>query len=602
MLTLPREECWDLGELFADDGGFERAKRELRHEVLPTLQQVRGRLSQSAAILADALDAVAAATQRLRLLHCYASLKSDRDVRQAAYQAMRQEVELLATDLAERTAFLRPEILELAQGTVQRFLEAEPRLAPHRHLLCDLLRQRAHILGPAEERIIAESGLLGRGPTTLYQMLVNAELPRPEVELAGGERIRLTPVAFQKHRSTPHRPDRLKIFAEYFAAYDAFRNTLGSNLYASLKTHLFHARVRGYPSCLAAALDGDNVPESVYRNLIGQVRDRLPLLHRYFRLRARRLGLPRLEYHDLYGPLTSAPPRRFTPLQAQRLIVEGLAPLGEDYVSHLRSAFRSRWIDWHPVPGKRSGAYATGWAYEVHPYVLLNFNGDHEGVLTLAHEMGHALHSHFSNRAQPFPTADYPIFLAEVASTFNEALVLAQMLATRATDDEQQFLLASYLDGIRGTLFRQTMFAELELDIHERAERGEVLTGDKLSELYLALLRAYHGHDLGVVHVGEEYAVEWAAIPHLYYNFYVYQYATGIAAAAALACSVLGGESGAQERYLALLAAGGSDYPLTLLRRAGVDLESSQTYRDAFAAIERHLDLLERRLEAPEPR
>jgi oligoendopeptidase F len=267
------------------------------------------------------------------------------------------------------------------------------------------------------------------------------------------------------------------------------RETMGANLYAGLKAHLFRARARNYESCLSAALDGDDVPETVYRNLVQQVRSRLPVLHRYFRARARALGLDRLSYHDLYCPLTSNPPRRYTPTAARRLVVESLKPLGDGYVGALEDAFRSRWIHWHPATGKRSGAYATGWAYDVHPYVLTNFTGDYEAVSTLAHEMGHAMHSWFSNRVQPFATADYSIFVAEVASTLNEALLSRRMLDTATDVQERTFLLGTWLDGMRGTLFRQTMFAQFELDIHERTERGEPLTGERLSDLARARRR-----------------------------------------------------------------------------------------------------------------
>ena len=597
----PVEETWNLGDLFADDDAFERHKREFQENLLSSVDGFEGRLVESAATLADALDAVCRAREQLQLLHCYASMRSDGDTRVSACQAMRREVELLSTDLSKRLAFLNPEILATDPQTIEAFLDAEPRLAPYAHFLRDLMRQREHVLSLAEERIIAEAGLVRRDAGSLYQVLTNAELPRPEVTLEDGETVRLTPVAFQKHRRTMNRPDRQTVFPEYFRAYSDFKETLGHNLYSSVKSHLFRSRVRGYDSCLEAALDPDHVPESVYRNLIRQVRENLPVLHRYFGLRARILGLERLEYSDLYCPLGSTPPRRYSVDEARRLVLDGLGPLGADYREALESAFGSRWIDWHPSPGKRSGAYANGWAYGVHPYVMLNFNEDYESVQTLAHEMGHALHSYYSNRTQPFPTADYVIFVAEVASTFNEALLRERVIEAAASREEKLFLLGSYLDGIRGTLFRQTMFAEFELEIHRRAEEGDVLTGDRLDELYLDLLRQYHGHDEGVMRIGEEFAVEWASIPHMYFDFYVYQYATGIVAATALARAVIEERPGARERYLEFLQSGGSDYPLELLRRAGVDLEQADPYRETFAAVGQHLDLLEEWLDPAEP-
>lgn len=592
-LTPTREETWNLADLYPDDGAFRAAKDAFRTDLLPRIDQYRGKLLDSPQALADALVFDGEALEELHLLHTYASLRADEDLRVGQAQAMRQEVELLATDVSQRRAFLRPELLAAAPSRIEEYLAAEPRLAPYAHSLRDLARQRKHVLTPAEETLVAETGLLRGNASALYGVLTNTELPRPDVTLRDGDTVTLTPVGFHRHRATPVREDRERIFPAYFGAYAAFKDTIAQNLYTAVKGHMFTSRVRHYPSCLATALDSDNVPVRVYHNLIEQVRRNLPVLHRYFDARKRALGVERLEYSDLHCPLQKSPAARYTIADATRLVCEGMEPLGEEYGRELRRAFESRWIDWHPATGKRSGAYASGWAYRVHPYVLMNFNGDHESVSTAAHEMGHAMHSFFSNRTQPFPTADYSIFVAEVASTFNEALLSRKMYEEAEGKDAKVSLLAAYLDGIRGTLFRQTMFAEFEWAIHDRAERGEVLTGDLLSEIYLDLLRQYHGHDEGIVHIDDRYAIEWAAIPHMYYNFYVYQYATGIVAAAALSRAVLEGAQGARDRYLAFLGSGGSDYPLEILRRAGVDLELASPYDDAFAAISERIGELE---------
>ncbi len=387
--------------------------------------------------------------------------------------------------------------------------------------------------------------------------------------------------------------DRQIVFPAYFQAYQAFQETLGCNLFGTVKSHLFRAQARGYPSCLAAALDPDAVPTVVYRKLIEQMRAKLPVLHRYFGLRARALGLDQLTYADLHCPLGSRAPAGYAPAEARRVVEQSLVPLGSAYARPLAQAFDGRWIDWHPAPGKRSGAYANGWAYAVHPYVLLNFTGDFESVSTLAHELGHAIHSHFSNRTQPYANADYSIFVAEVASTLNETLLQEHVQASAADPDQRTFLLGTFLDGVRATLFRQAMFAEFELGIHERVESGQALTGEELSASYLALLRDYHGHDRSVVRVDDVYAIEWATVPHFHYDFYVYQYATGIVAAMALAETILREGASAAERYLAFLSSGGSDHPLALLRRAGVDLEQPAPYNTALAGVERRLDALE---------
>jgi oligoendopeptidase F len=596
LLHPPVEETWRLEDLFSDETSFLSHREALRAR-LPEAETWRGRLSESGAVLAEALDSLSDVSRELQRLMAFASMRSDSDTRVARHLALRQEVEILFTEYGRKAAYLRPEILAIDPERLASFVAGEPRLAPHAQFLRDLARQRAHVLSPPEERILAEASLVVGGSDTLFGVFQNSEMPFPEVTLSTGEAVRLTPASFSRHRTTPVRPDRELMFDAYLRTYRDFQNTLGQNLFEGIKGHVFRARSRRYTSCLHAALDGDHIPESVYRNLVAQVRRHLPVLHRYFRLRARALGLPALAYHDLHCPIAEGPRAAYAVNQAASLVMESMAPLGDVYGDALKRAFRERWIDWHPVPGKRSGAYASGSAYDVHPYMLLNFNGDYESVSTLAHEVGHAMHSYFSNRTQPYPTADYSIFVAEVASTFNEAMLQESLMARAADREEKLFLLSGQLDGFRATLFRQTMFAEFELAIHEKVERGESLTGEGLSEMYLQLVRDYHAHDEGVCAVDARHAIEWAVVPHFHYNFYVYQYATGITAATALSEAVLAGEAGARERYLSFLSAGSSDYPLELLRRAGVDLERPEPYEAAMRAMGRALDRLERLLD-----
>jgi oligoendopeptidase F len=593
MIPVPAvEDTWRLEDIFPTEEAFLQAKNAVEDEI-PGLAEHAGLLSGGASALADVLEAISGVSRRLGRLHAYASMRSDGDLRIAGQQALRQEVELAYTELSRRTAWLRPEILALPNGTIERCLAEETRLAPFAPFVRNLVRQKEHVLGPAEEHLLAEAGLLFGGPSQIFGILHNAEMPRASISLHDGEHVTLTPAAFSLVRTSANRDDRMRATKTYFEGYSTFRSTYGSNLYECLKAHIFRSRARRYPSCVAAALDADNVPVAVYTNLIEQVRRRLPSLHRYFRLRAKALGLPRLTYADLHAPLVEAPQGRYNLDRAKRLVVEAMAPLGAGYVEPLARAFDDRWIDWHPSPGKRSGAYATGAAYDVHPYMLLNFNGDFESVSTLAHEAGHAMHSHFSNKNQPYPCADYSIFVAEVASTFNEALLIERLLEAASAREERLFLLGSWLDGIRATLFRQTFFAEFELAIHTRAEEGEALTGEAISALYLDLLRTYQGHAEGACEVDDLYAVEWAAVPHFYYDFYVYQYSTGIVAANKLAADVLAGSHEAKARYLAFLSSGSSADPLELLRRAGVDLESPEPYAAAFGSIDRKLDDLE---------
>jgi oligoendopeptidase F len=503
---------------------------------------------------------------------------------------MRQEVELAFTEISRRTAYLRPEILVLGGDVVESFLAEEPRLSPFAPFLRNIVRQRAHVLSPPEENLLAEAGLVLGGSSQIFGILHNAEMPRATVDLEGTGPVTLTPAAFSLVRTSGVRADRETATRAYFGGYRAFEGTYGSNVFECLKTHVFRARARRYDSCVAGALDGDNVPVLVYTNLIEQVRRNLPSLHRYARLRAKALGQETLTYFDLHCPLGTGPKRHYSVDAAKRLVLDAMQPLGTAYTEKLDESFERRWIDWHPAPGKRSGAYATGAAYDVHPYMLLNFNGDFDSVSTLAHEAGHAMHSYFSNRTQPYPCADYSIFVAEVASTFNEALLIERLLAIAADREEKIFLLGHWLDGIRATLFRQTFFAEFELTIHRRAELGEALTGEALSKTYLELLRLYQGHDTGACVVEDLFAIEWACVPHFYYDFYVYQYATGIVAANSLARDVLTGVDGARERYVQFLGSGGSDYPLVLLRQAGVDLQSPAPVDLKLDALEALLD------------
>ncbi len=586
------EETWRLEDIYPDPASFDRDRSRVE-AAMPSLEGPRGRLHESAAMLRGALDAATEQSRLLSRLHTFAHMRADEDTRIADRRRLQQEIEILFTEFGRRIAWMRPEILALPEGVVERFVAEDAGLGVHAHFLRDLLRQKPHVLTPAEEKIVAEAGLVLGGPNALFGILQNAEMPRPEVEIRGGERVRLTPAAFALRRASPVRGDRRAVFQGYFGSYVPFRETLGANLFECLKAHVFRSRVRRYPSCVAAALDGDNVPVRVYTNLIARIRESLPVLFRYYGLRARALGIERPGYHDLHCPLAESPRMTFPVSEAKRLVADSMEPLGPEYGEAMRRALAERWIDWHPWPGKRSGAYAAGSAYDVHPYMLLNYNGDFDSVSTLAHEAGHALHSWFSNRSQPFATASYSIFVAEVASTFNEALLAERMLGEAKTREERIFLIAQGLDHLRATLFRQTFFAEFELRIHERAEAGDAWTGETLTALYLELLREHQGHAASGVDVEDLYGIEWACVPHFYYDFYVDQYATGIVAATSLAEAVLEGRPGARDRYLGFLRAGGSDYPLEILRRAGVDLETSAPYEAVVRAMDRRLDELE---------
>ncbi len=483
-------------------------------------------------------------SKSLERLHAYASMKSDQDTRDCGILALKQEVEQLATEFRTKASFIEPEIVTLEREAVERFIASEPGLKVYQLYLFDILRGKAHTLSPDEEKILARSGPMAGSPGSVYTVFSNAEMPYPQVTLSDGTVATLNKAGYALYRAAPNRPDREAVFQAFWTAHNKFRQTFGVQLYSHLQTHVFYTRTRNYESSLHRALDKNNIPIEVYHNLIRNVRDNLDTFHRYLRLRQRMLGVDTLKYSDLYAPVVKDLDRQYTFEEARDLYLGALEPLGTDYRQTAQRAFEQRWIDVYPMPGKRSGAYSNGGAYDVHPYILMNYNGRFDDVSTLAHEMGHALHSFYANQAQPYPLAEYSTFVAEVASTFNEALLIRKMLGQIQDNDVRLSLLMNYLDGIKGTVFRQTQFAEFELQMHEKADRGEPLTGDTFTQLYGQILKEYYGHDRGVCRIDDLYAIEWAYIPHFYYNFYVYQYSTSFTAATALAEEVLERQGG----------------------------------------------------------
>ena len=417
---------------------------------------------------------------------------------------------------------------------------------------------------------------MASGPFSVYGIFSNADFPYPSVVLSDGKTVKLDKAAFSLYRASPSREDRQKVMSAFFNALGAYRGTIGSMMNSSVQADVFYARTRHYNTAQEASLDGPNIPTSVYSRLVDGVNRNLPAFHRYLKLRKRMMGLTDLHYYDLYAPLVASVNTQYPVDAAERNILEALTPLGPEYAAGAKRAFSERWIDMYPTEGKTSGAYSSGDAYDVHPYMLLNYNGKYDDMSTLAHELGHTMHSYFSNKTQPYPLASYPIFVAEVASTFNEALLIDHMLKTIKDDDTRLSLLGNYLESIKGTVFRQTQLAEFELRMHEMVERGEPLTGDALSKLYFDIVRRYYGHDQGICIVDDYVAHEWAFIPHFYSDYYVFQYATSFTASSALSEKVLAGQPGATERYLKFISSGKSKYPIDLLKDAGIDMTSDE--------------------------
>src|SRR5215467_13195717 len=433
--------------------------------------------------------------------------------------------------------------------------------------------------------------------SSVYNILSNADFPYPTVTLSDGRSVKLDQAAFNDLRGLPNRADREKVMSAFFGALGGFSRTFGTTMNAEVQKVLFFSKVRRYQTALETELDGPNIPTSVYTRLIDGIDKNLPSFHRYLKLRQRMMGLESLHYYDLYAPLVGSVKLEYTPEEAQKLVLGAVAPLGHEYAGTIQRAFDERWIDLLPNTGKRSGAYSSGGVYDVHPYMLINYNGKYADVSTLAHELGHTMQSYFSNRTQPYPMADYPIFVAEVASTFNESLLNDYMLKQIKDDATKLSLLGNYLENIKGTVFRQTQFAEFELRMHEMAQKGQPITGDSITKLYGDIVKKYYGNDQGICIVDDYVAYEWAFIPHFYNDFYVFQYASSFTASSALSEKVLSGEPGATDRYLKFISSGKSKYPVDLLKDAGVDMTTDEPLELTVKKMNRIMDEIEKLLD-----
>ena len=588
----PEKYKWNLTDLYPSDAAWRTAKDKLAADA-QKLRQYHGQLGASAGRLADALDLQAALNKDLGRLYTYASLLADQDTRDSAHEGMRQEMNQLVATVSAESSFIEPELLKAGESSVKTFVGSEPRLKVYSFYLSDVFRRTAHTLSDAEEKLLADVGPLAGNPSSLYNILSNADFPFPTVTLSTGKSVKIDQAAFGELRALPNRADRQKVMSAFFTSLGSFGRTFGTSLSGEVLKLQFFFKARKYPSALASQLDGPNIPTSVYTRLVDGVNKNLPAFHRYLKLRKRMMKLDQLHYYDLYAPLVASVDLKYTPGEAQKLVLAAVAPLGTDYQATVGRAFDSRWIDLYPNEGKASGAYSDGGAYDVHPYMLLNYNGQYADVSTLAHELGHTMQSYLSNKTQPFPLAGYPIFVAEVASTFNESLLIDYMLRQIKDDDTRLSLLGNYLENIKGTVFRQTQFAEFELRMHEKAEKGEPITGDALAKLYLAITKKYYGHDQGVTVVDDYVAHEWSYIPHFYRDFYVFQYATSFTASSALAEKVKAGDADAKKRYLAFLSAGGSKYPVDLLKDAGVDMTTDEPLDLTIKQMNRIMDEME---------
>jgi oligoendopeptidase F len=587
---------WNLTDIFPSQESWRAQKEKITAEI-PRLREFQGKLGTSPATLADAVELMSRLDKELSRLFVYASMLSDEDTRVSSTQGMQQEMQQIFATFGAAGSYIEPEVLKIGSEAIEKAIAAEPRLKPYTFLLRDIARRAPHTLSDAEEKILADAAPLAGSPSNIYTILANADFPYPTIKLSDGKSVKVDQAGYSELRTSPNRADRQAAMSAFFTALGGFSRTIGVTMNSNVQKSLFYSRSRKYKSNLEAALNGPNIPVSVYTRLVEGVNRHLPTFHRYLRLRKQMMGLTDdLHYYDLYAPLVASVDLRYTPEEAQEHVVGAMAPLGRDYTDVLKRGFRDRWIDWYPTEGKVSGAYSNGGAYDVHPYMLLNYLGQYNDVSTLAHELGHTMQSYYSNKTQPYVTAGYPTFVAEVASTFNEALLIDYMLKRIKDTPTRLSLLGNYLEGIKATVFRQTQFAEFELRMHEMGERGEPITGDALAKLYLDITRKYYGHDQKVAIVDDYIAHEWSFIPHFYRDFYVFQYATSFTAAEALSAKVLAGDQDSTKRYLTFLAAGGSKYPIDLLKDAGVDMTTNEPLDLTIRRMNEVMDEMEKLL------
>ena len=586
---------WDLSDLYATPQAWS-ASYDRTQAAAARLDHYRGTLGQSAAALFAALDAISSIRRESDRLSTYAQLKADEDTRVASDQERRQQAQGLVTVISEKTAWLAPEIIAVGATRLKAFEVADKAHADRfGFYLDDTLRSAPHTLGPEAESVLAGAGDVLSQPEAIFGQLADAELPYPEFTLPDGTQVRLDESAYEKYRQAADRSERKAVFDAFWGAWKKFEGTAGATLTTQVMGEVFSAKSRRFDSSLAAALFPDNMPEAVYRTLIAETHAALPTLHRYLKLRQMRLGLTgELAYYDNYAPIfapTQAP--AFSVSQAQPITLAALSPMGEDYLSLLRRGLAGHWMSLLPHPGKATGAYMNGSAYDVHPYLLFNYIDDYGSLSAFAHEWGHAVHTLLTDANQPYEKSNYSTFIAESASIANEMLLNEYLVEHAPSKAEKLYYLGVGLESMRTAYFRQVMFADFELAIHEEIEHGHPLSGARMSEMYCQLVKRYYGEAEGVMKIDPAYCIEWAFLPHFYYHFYVWQYATSMAGAAQFTDAILKEGPAARQRFLDMLRSGASDYPYELYKKAGIDMASPAPYQALVARMNRYLDRIE---------
>ncbi|HIB3154826.1 TPA: oligoendopeptidase F [Enterococcus faecium] len=585
---LPENLTWDLTKIFSSDKEFDEKYLELS-EKLKKSEKYKGTLNQGASQFLDAIEFVLSVYRQNEIIYVYAHLKNDQDTGNTEYQALYARASSLFSKVSEAVSWFEPEILQLSDERIWQYFKEEPKLEVYRHYIQQIVDNRAHVLSADQESLLAGAGEIFEASSDTFAVLNNADLVFPTIEGENGEKVQLSHGVYGQLLESTDRSVREAAFKGLYSVYEQFRNTFASTLSTHIKGHNFKAKVRNYSSAREASLSNNHIPESVYDTLVDVVNKHLPLLHRYMELRKRLLEVEKLHMYDLYTPVLGEAPITFTYEEAKEKALEALKPMGEEYMTIVEKAFSERWIDVVENKGKRSGAYSSG-SYDTNPYILLNWHDTLDQLFTLVHEMGHSVHSYFTRSSQPYVYGDYSIFLAEIASTTNENILTEYLLETEKDPRVRAYVLNHYLDGFKGTVFRQTQFAEFEHFMHTEDEKGVPLTSEYLSDSYGKLNAKYYGP---AVEEDPEIKFEWSRIPHFYYNYYVFQYSTGFSAASALAKRILSQEPDALENYLAYLKAGNSDYPVEVMKKAGVDMTQAAYIEDAMSMFEQRLNELE---------
>ncbi|WP_165005398.1 MULTISPECIES: oligoendopeptidase F [unclassified Enterococcus] len=585
---LPETLTWDLTKIFSSDQEFDEKYQELSEE-LKKSDKYKGTLAEGASEFLEALEFVLGVYRKVELIYVYSHLKNDQDTGNTTYQALYARAGSLLSKASEAVSWYEPEVLQLSDEQIWQYFEQEPKLEVYRHYVQQMVDNRAHILSAEQESLLAGAGEIFGASSDIFAVLNNADLVFPTITGEDGKKIQLSHGVYGQLLESTDRNVREAAFKGLYSVYEQFRNTFASTLSTHVKGHNYKAKIRKYHSAREAALSSNHIPESVYDTLVDVVNKHLPLLHRYMKLRKRLLGVEELHMYDLYTPVMGEAPIKFTYEEAKEKALKALEPMGGEYMEVVKKAFAERWIDVVENKGKRSGAYSSG-SYDTNPYILLNWHDTLDQLFTLVHEMGHSVHSYFTRSNQPYVYGDYSIFLAEIASTTNENILTEYLLETEKDPKVRAYVLNHYLDGFKGTIFRQTQFAEFEHFMHTEDEKGVPLTSEYLNENYGKLNAKYYGP---AVEEDPEISYEWSRIPHFYYNYYVYQYSTGFSAASALAKKIWNKEPHALENYLTYLKSGSSDYPVEVMKKAGVDMTQAAYIEDAMSMFEKRLNELE---------